>query len=87
MSTLTIRLPDGAREQLEAEAARRGVGLSTLVPELAEAEARRVEHERVMADWEPVLAHIADDPGARDELDMYGTPVADIFVDPATPRR
>jgi hypothetical protein len=85
MSTLTIRLPERARAQLEAEASRRGVGLSTLVRELAEAEARRVEHERVMAAWEPVLGHLADDPSAREELGMYGTPAADIFADPDAP--
>jgi len=42
MATLTIRLSDADRATLEAQAASRGEGISTLVRDLAEAEARRL---------------------------------------------
>lgn len=77
-NTLTIRLAAGDRTALEAAARAQGKGLSAFVRELAEAEARRVRREVIRADGNRVVAHLAERPGARAELDELGTPLADL---------
>lgn len=76
--TLTIRLDAEDRTALEAAARAQGKGLSAFVRELAEAEARRVRREMIWADGNRVVAHLAERPEARAELDELGTPLADV---------
>ncbi|MGH2913925.1 MAG: DUF1778 domain-containing protein [Solirubrobacteraceae bacterium] len=76
--TLTIRLDPEDRAALEEAARKDGKGLSSLVRELAEAEARRVRREAIRADGERVMAHLNAHPEARAELDQLGTPVAEL---------
>ncbi len=76
--TLTIRLDSGDRAVLEAAARGRGKGLSAFVREIAEAEARRVRREAIRADGDRVVAHLAEQPEARSELDELGTPLSDL---------
>jgi uncharacterized protein (DUF1778 family) len=76
--TLTIRLDAGDRATL-AEAARgQGKGLSAFVREVAEAEARRVRRAAIRANGDRVVAHLAEHPEAKDELDELGTPPTDL---------
>ena len=76
--TLTIRLDVDDRAILQAVARDRGMGLSALVRDLAEAEARRLRREAIRAEGEQVLAHLAEHRGAREELETFGTPVSDL---------
>jgi uncharacterized protein (DUF1778 family) len=76
--TLTIRLDAEARAVLEAAARGQGKGLSALVREIAEAEARRVRRDAIRADGDRVVAHLAEHPEARGELDELGTPLTDL---------
>ena len=76
--TLTIRLDAEDRTALEAAARVQGKGLSAVVRELAEAEARRVRRAAIRADGDRVVTHLAERPEARAELDELGTPLADL---------
>jgi len=76
--TLTIRLDAEDRATLDAAARRQGKGLSAYVREIAEAEARRVRREAIRADGDRVVAHLAEHPLARRELDELGTPLTDL---------
>lgn len=76
--TLTIRLDAEDREVLEAVARGQGKGLSTFVREIAQAEARRVRRKTIRAEGDRVVAHLAQDAQARNELDALGTPQTDL---------
>ncbi|OMH27732.1 CopG family transcriptional regulator [Tersicoccus phoenicis] len=76
--TLTIRLNADDRAALEAAARGQGKGLSAFVREIAEAEARRVRRAAIRADGDRVVAHLAEHPDARNELDALGTPLTDL---------
>lgn len=77
--TLTIRLNSEDRAALETAARGQGKGLSAFVREIAEAEARRVRREAIRADGDRVVAHLAEHPEARSELDEFGTPQTDLL--------
>lgn len=76
--TLTIRLHAEDRAVLEQEARQQGKGLSALVREIAETEARRARREAIRAEGKRVVAYLTDHPQARDELDELGTPLGDL---------
>lgn len=76
--TLTIRLNADDRAVLEAAARRQGKGLSAFIREMAEAAARQVRRETILADGDRVMAHLAKHPEAQSELDELGTPQADL---------
>ncbi|MGH3448253.1 MAG: DUF1778 domain-containing protein [Nocardioidaceae bacterium] len=76
--TLTIRLDADDRAALEVAAQGQGKGLSTFVRELAEAEARRARRAVIREDGDRVVAHLAEHPGARAELDEIGTPLTEL---------
>jgi uncharacterized protein (DUF1778 family) len=76
--TLTIRLDPEDRAALEEVARKQGKGLSSFVRDLAEAEARRLRREAILADGQRVIAHLAADPEAGAELDELGTPLTDM---------
>lgn len=76
--TLTIRLDADDRAALETAARGQGKGLSAFVREIAEAEARRVRREAIREDGDRVVAHLAEHPAARSELDELGTPLTDL---------
>ncbi len=77
-ATLTIRLEDRDRETLEAAARAQGVGLSSFVRDLAEAEARRLRRAAIRAGGERVVSYLAAGAAAAAELEEYGTPVGDL---------
>jgi uncharacterized protein (DUF1778 family) len=76
--TLTIRLKEDDRTVLEVAAREQGKGLSTLVREIAEAEARRIRREAVQAEGRRVVAWLAEHPEAREELDEIGAPLGEL---------
>ena len=76
--TLTIRLDERDRAILEAAARERGTGLSTFVRNLAQSEAQRLRKEAIRADGARVVAYIASNAAAREEIEMYGTPIDEL---------
>lgn len=76
--TLTIRLRADDRAVLEAVARRHGQGLSAFVREIAETAARQMRRETIRTEGDRVIAHLAERPDARSELDELGTPQADL---------
>jgi uncharacterized protein (DUF1778 family) len=75
--TLTIRLNAADRAVLESAARSQGKGLSAFIREMAEAAARQARRDTIRADGDHVMAHLAQHPEARRELDELGTPLAD----------
>ena len=74
---ISIRLDDDVRDELEAEARARGIGLATLLRDLASAAAREARRRRIRAASEAVAAHVAGSAEARDFYAAWGTPRAD----------
>lgn len=67
--TLAIRLAEDDRDTLAAAAQARGQGVSTLLRQLAEAEALRLRREAIRAESARVAAAIRASPEARAEFE------------------
>ena len=67
MATLTLRLPDGLDEMLNAHAALSHVSRSELARTALEKYLREQEHERRMAEMEAAFRFLATNPEARAE--------------------
>lgn len=74
---ISIRLTDDVRATLETEAASRGVGLATLLRDLATEAARAARQARIRRDSAAVGAHVAASAEARAFYADWGTPHAD----------
>ena len=74
---ISIRLDDDVRDELQAEARARGIGLATLLRDLASTAAREATRRRIRAASEAVGAHVAASAEARDFYAAWGTPRAD----------
>ena len=72
MAQLTIRLSDRDRATLDAAADARGQGASTLVRELAEAEARRLRKSRAREQIRQLAEWAETDPELQAEIDDLG---------------
>jgi predicted transcriptional regulator len=73
---ISIRLDDDVREELEAQARARGMGLATLLRDLATQSAREARRARIRA----ASATVADPATAASGGSFYedwGTPLAD----------
>ena len=66
MSVISVRLDDDTQAALQDAAARSGVGLSTYLRRMAEAEARRVRRERIRDQSRAVARYVAQNPEAHD---------------------
>jgi len=75
---ISVRLDDGVRDELEAEARARGIGLATLLREFATAAAREARRARIRAASAAIGARVAADPEARAFFEDWGTPSADV---------
>jgi hypothetical protein len=73
---ISIRLDDDVRDELEAAAAARGVGLSTYLRDLATEAARAARRARIRTASEAVARHAASTEGAEFYRD-WGTPRSD----------
>ncbi len=74
---ISIRLDDDVRDELEAQAKARGVGLSTLVRELATAAARDARKARIREASAEVGRHVAASAERRAFYEGWGTPRGD----------
>lgn len=74
---ISIRLDDEVRDELEAQARSRGIGLATLLRDLATEAARESRRARIRAESEAVGRYVASSPEARAFYEDWGTPRAD----------
>ena len=71
---VSIRLNDDVRDTLEIEAKARGLGLSTLLREIAADAAREVRRARIRAESASVGRFVAGNPDAQAFVDALGRP-------------
>lgn len=71
---ISVRLEDKVREELEAEARARNIGLSTLLREIATEAARQVKRKRIREQSEAVGRYVASNPEAKEFYEFWGTP-------------
>jgi hypothetical protein len=71
---ISIRLDDKVREELEAEARARNIGLSTLLREIATEAARQAKRKRIREQTEAVGRYVASHPEAQEFYEFWGTP-------------
>ncbi len=74
---ISIRLDDDIRDELEAQAHARGVGLSTLLRELATKATRDARRARIREASAEIGRHVQTSPEARAFYEGWGTPRAD----------
>jgi hypothetical protein len=75
---ISIRLDDEVREELESQARSQGVGLATLLRDLATKAARDARRARIRADSARVAAYAATNPEAQEFVEFWGTPMTDL---------
>ena len=71
---ISIRLDDEVRQELEAEARARNIGLATLLRQIAKDAARQVKRKRIWEQSEAVGRYIASNPEAKEFYEFWGTP-------------
>jgi hypothetical protein len=71
---ISVRLDDEVRSTLEVEAKAHGVGLGTLLRQLADDAAVRLRRERIRAESEAVGRYVAGNEDARRLVDSLGQP-------------
>jgi predicted DNA-binding ribbon-helix-helix protein len=74
---ISIRLDDDVRDELEALARSRGIGLATLLRDLATDAARGARRARIRAASAAVAAHAAASAEGRGFYAAWGTPGTD----------
>ena len=74
---ISIRLDDDVQRELEEQAQARGVGLGTLLRELATQAAREARRRRIRDASEAVGQHVAGSAEGRAFYEEWGTPNAD----------
>ena len=72
-----VRLDDDVRRELETEAQSRGVGLATLLRELATNAARATRRRRIYAEREQGGRYVRSSPAAREFYKFWGMPTTD----------
>jgi GNAT superfamily N-acetyltransferase len=73
---ISIRLADDVRHELEAQARARGIGLATLLRDLAARAAREARRTRIREASAAVAAHVATSAEGQAFYDEWGTPRA-----------
>jgi len=73
-SRISIRLDDPVRQNLEAEAHSRNIGLSMLLREIATEAARQIKRRRIREQSEAVGRYVASSPEAAEFFEFWGTP-------------
>ena len=75
---ISVWLDDDVRDELEAQARARGIGLATLLRDLATEAAREARRARIRAASAAIGARVAADPEVRAFFEDWGTPSADL---------
>ena len=71
---ISIRLDDEVRDELEAQAQARGVGLATLLRDLATRAAQDARRARIREESKRVAEYVANSDEARSFYNDWGTP-------------
>jgi hypothetical protein len=71
---ISIRLDDRVRQELEAEAKARNIGLATLLRQIATEAARQAKRKRIREQSRTVGSYLASNPEAKEFCDFWGTP-------------
>ena len=74
---ISIRLDDDVRDELEAQAKARGIGLATFLRDLASDAARQARRARIRAASGAIGAHVAASADGSAFYEEWGTPRAD----------
>ena len=74
---ISIRLDDDVRDELEAQARARGIGLATLLRDLATEAARAARRDRIRQASAAVGTHVASSTEGQEFYRDWGTPHAD----------
>ena len=74
---ISIRLDDDVRDELEAQARSRGIGLATLLRDLATDAAREARRTRIRQASATIGTHLATSPDGQAFYEEWGTPRAD----------
>jgi hypothetical protein len=74
---ISIRLDDDVREELEAQAQSRGIGLATLLRDVATRAARDARKARIRQASEAIGDRVASSPDGRALYDEIGSPTTD----------
>jgi hypothetical protein len=74
---ISIRLDDDVRDELESQARHQGVGLATLLRDMATRAARDAKRARIRAASEAVGRHVAGSAEGKAFYEDWGTPRAD----------
>ena len=74
---ISIRLDDDVRDELEVQARSQGIGLATLLRDLATRAAREARRARIREASETVARHIAGSAEGQAFYEDWGTPRAD----------
>jgi len=75
---ISIRLDDDIRTELEIQAQAQGIGLATLLRDLATAAAREARRSRIHQASERVGSHIAASSEGKTFYEEWGTPQANV---------
>ena len=75
---VSVRLDDDVRTELEAQARARGIGLATLLRDLAAQAAREARRARIRQATEAIGRYVAESPEAREFFEDWGTPTANV---------
>jgi GNAT superfamily N-acetyltransferase len=75
---ISVRLDDGVRRELETQARERGIGLATLLRELATRAAREGEDARIRAESAAVARYVRSSPEAQAFYRDWGTPTTNV---------
>ena len=71
---ISIRLDEPVRQELEAQARARNIGLATLLREIATEAARQAKRKRIRQQTEAVGRHVGSNPEAKEFYEFWGTP-------------
>jgi GNAT superfamily N-acetyltransferase len=74
---ISIRLDDDVRDELETQARARGIGLATLLRDIATEAARQARRERIRQASGEVARHVANSEAGRAFYNDWGTPAGD----------
>jgi GNAT superfamily N-acetyltransferase len=74
---ISIRLDDDVRDELDAQARARGIGLATLLRELATRAAREARRRRIRLDSTKVAGHASASADGQAFYEEWGTPRTD----------
>jgi len=75
---ISIRLDDDVRDELETQARARGIGLATLLRDLATDAAREARRARIRQASATIGSHVATSAQGQAFYEEWGTPRTDV---------